>query len=100
VSEAIMTEASDTTTGGKAYLECVGFMADGNPCSFVLSEVENTEFLGGRCIRGRLRYSGQNHFMAEKLMYVPVERVITATEYESYEAYREAVKRHYAEKAG
>ena len=93
-----MTEPSDTTTDGKTYLVCVGFMADGNPCTFVLTEVEKAEFLEGPCIKGRLRYSGQAHFMSDKVMYLPVERVITVTEYDSYEAYREAVKRHYAEK--
>jgi len=89
----------DSSSGGKTYLVCVAFMADGNPCTYVVNDVENVEFMGRPCIKGRLRYSGSSHFMSERVIYIPHERVISATEYESYEAYKEAIKCHYAEKS-
>ncbi len=94
-----MSEARETAMTGKTYLVCVGFMADGNPCTYVMNEVESVEFMERPCLRGRLRYSGSTHFMSDKVIYVPLERVISATEYESNEAYRDAVKRHWAEKS-
>jgi hypothetical protein len=99
MQEARMSKSSATAPDSKTYLMCVGFMPDGNPCTYVMTDLENTDFMGERCIKGRLRYSGSAHFMSDKVMYIPLERVNTVTEYESYEAYREAVKRHYADKA-
>ena len=51
-----MSGASDTS--GKTYLVCVGFMADGNPCTYVMNEVESVEFMGAGVHQGEVAVFG------------------------------------------
>ena len=55
---------------------------------------ENVDFLGVRCLRGRLAGIDPRHFMADRVAYFPVEKVLMLVEFESFAAYEEAANRH------
>ena len=83
---------------GKVYLVFVGGQGEG--ASYLLSDASSEEFMGMRCIKGTYRvFASAYHWMEGRVTYVPVSKILLVTEYESFEAYRDSLKRHYEEKA-
>jgi hypothetical protein len=82
----------------KAYLI---YVAGGKPGeSYLLSDVSREDFLGVPCVKGTYRHpSSTTHWLAGQTMYVPVDKVLMVTEYESHDAYKDALKRHYEAQA-
>lgn len=82
----------------KAYLIYVAGKSAGE--SYLLCDVSRDEFMGVPCIKGTYRHpSSTTHWLASKTMYVPLEKILMVTEYESHEAYKDALKRHYEAQA-
>ena len=78
----------------KAYLVFVSGNTAGE--SYLLCDVSREEFMGVPCIKGTYRHpSSATHWLSAKPMYVPLDKVLLITEYESHEAYQDALKRHY-----
>jgi hypothetical protein len=82
----------------KAYLVYVAGKTAGE--SYLLSDVSREEFMGVACIKGTYRHpSSSAHWMAGRTIYVPLEKVLMVTEYDSHDAYKEALKTHYEAQA-
>lgn len=82
----------------KAYLVYVRGQTGGE--SYLLSDATREEFMGVPCIKGTYRpNTSTSHWMAGRVTYIPLDKVLFLTEYESFEAYRDALKRHYEEKS-
>ena len=85
---------------GKVYLITQGGMQkDHDAYQILLENIGRSEFMGMQCVKGTFRPGAEGHFMAGKTMYMPVDKIFAVTEYESHAAYKEAVKRHYEERA-
>jgi hypothetical protein len=83
---------------GKAYLVHVHGRTEGE--SYLLADATREEFMGVACIKGTYRPNkSTSHWMAGRVTYIPLEKVLLVTEYDSFEAYCEALKRHYEEKS-
>ena len=68
--------------------------------SYVIADVSREEFMGIPCIKGTYRpNTSPSYYMAGRTIYIPLDKVLYVMEYESLDAYREAVKRHYEGKA-
>lgn len=85
------------TSTGKAYLIHLSSKTSGE--SYLLCDVSRDEFMGVPCIRGVYRPTSATHWLASKTMYVPLEKILMVTEYESLEAYQESLKRYYEAQA-
>ncbi len=83
-----------TNGGGAIYMVVVADRGVDKPSNYVLAELEAVEFKGVRCFKGRLANVDPRHFMAERIAYFPVDKVLMITEFESMAAYQEAAKRH------
>jgi hypothetical protein len=82
---------------GKVYQIYVRGEAD---AGYLLEDVSREDFMGMPCIKGTYRSNkSDSHWMAGKVTYVPFESVSLVTEYDSIEAYRDALKRFYEEKS-
>jgi hypothetical protein len=83
---------------GTAYLVHVRGRTEGE--SYLLSDAARGEFMGVACIRGIYRPPNKSpsHWMAGRVTYIPLENILLVTEYDSFEAYCDALKRHYHEK--
>jgi hypothetical protein len=66
--------------------------------SFVLMDAKPVEFLGMKCIRGKHRPMKESFWTNGNIIYIPFEMITSVVEFDSYEAYREAVKRFNEEK--
>ncbi len=56
--------------------------------------------MGIPCVKGTyLHPSSSAHWLSSKTMYVPLEKILMVTEYESKEAYKAALKRYYEAQA-
>ena len=87
-----------STGTAKAYLIHVVGKTGGE--SYLLYGVSREEFMGVPCIKGTyLHPSSTTHWLASKTMYVPLENIQMVTEYESQEAYQEALKQYYKAQA-
>jgi hypothetical protein len=83
---------------GKAYLVHVRGRAEGE--SYLLADASRAEFMGVACIRGIYQPNkSTSHWMAGRTTYIPLENVLLVTEYDSFDAYCDALKRHYEEKS-
>ena len=83
--------AANTT---KAYLVYVAGLRAGE--SYLLCDVSREEFLGAPCIKGTYWHpSSTTHWLASQTIYVPLDKVLMVAEYESHDAYKDAMKRHY-----
>lgn len=84
----------------KAYVVFLRGQTEGE--SYLLSDVCPTEFMGFSCIKGTFRVTTPStavHYMANRNIYIPVEKVLMVMEYESIEDYRSSVKKHYEAKS-
>ena len=83
---------------GQAYLIFVTGGAESE--QYLLTDVASEEFMGERCIRGYYETpGGRQHYMSRRVFRIPLARIQLIIEYESRDAYRDAVKRHYEEKS-
>ena len=86
------------TTQPKAYLVYVVGGSDGE--SYLLTDATTETFMGMRCNRGFYGCPQANwHFIAHRIVRIPCERVQMIIEYDTYESYRDAVRKHYEEKS-
>jgi hypothetical protein len=93
-----LTRISMKTSNKKVYLVYVRGQTDG--ASYLLADCKRQEFMGIACIKGTYRSSkSAGHWMAGRVTYVPLESVVLVTEFDSFEAYHEMLRRHYEEKA-
>ena len=82
----------------KAYLVYVTGGSEGQ--SYLLTNATQETFMGMRCIRGFYGPpSGKWHFIADRVVRIPCDRVQLIVEYDSYQTYKDAVRRHYEEKS-
>ena len=82
----------------KIYLVYVRGQTDG--ASYLLVDCKRQEFMGTACIKGTYRSSkSANHWMAGRVTYIPLDSVVLVTEFDSFEAYREMMRRYYEGKA-
>jgi hypothetical protein len=74
--------------------------ANTESASYLLADATREEFMGVPCIKGTYRpHTSSSHWLAGQVIYIPLDKVLTVIEYESFEAYRDALKRHYDEKS-
>jgi hypothetical protein len=66
--------------------------------SYVLMDATSVEFLGMKCVRGKHRPLKEAFWTNGNIIYIPVEMISSVVEFESYDAYRDAVKRFNEEK--
>ena len=86
------------TSNKKIYLIYVRGQTDG--ASYLLADCMRQEFMGIPCIKGTYRSNkSAAHWMAGRATYIPLDSVVLVTEFDSFEAYRQMLKRHYEEKA-
>lgn len=81
----------------KAYLVHVSGGSDAQ--SYLLMGVTQETFMGMRCIRGFYGSRSKSHFMADRVVHVPCDRVHLIVEYDSHEAYKDALRKHDKEKS-
>ena len=82
----------------KCYL--IYITAGGRSEAHVLTKVKAQQVMGIRCITGLNSYPAHpDHWMTERIIHIPVDRIENITEYDSLDDYKEAVKRHYESKA-
>ena len=56
--------------------------------------------MGVPCLKGTYHHpSSTTHWLDSQTMYVPLDKVLMVTEYDSYEAYKDALKRCYEAQA-
>jgi hypothetical protein len=67
--------------------------------SYLLLNATQETFMGMRCIRGLYASPSKWHFIVDRIIRIPYEHVQVIVEYDSYEAYKDALKRHYEEKS-
>ena len=90
--------AKKTASKKKAYLVYVTGGSAGE--SYLLTDATTETFMGMKCICGFYALPGANwHFIADRIIRIPCERVQLIVEYDSHEAYKDAIKRHYDEKS-
>ena len=83
---------------GKAYLVLVRNGTHGE--SYLLTDASRQEFMGVSCIRGIYRPNrSTSHWMGGRVTYIPLESILLVTEYDSFEDYCDALKRHFEEKS-
>ena len=83
---------SDPASAGKAVLVAVAGSARE---SYFLTDAAPDEFMGMRCIKGTFRLPRRSsHWLGSRTMYIPLDKILFVSEYESYEAYLEAITRH------
>ena len=75
-------------------------IADGSGShDYVLLDVYREEFFGINCLAGTYHTRSKNIYIADKLMRIPCERVISIVEFDSIEDYRATIENYYAAKA-
>lgn len=85
------------TSNKKVYLIYVRGQTDG--ASYLLANCQRQEFMGVACIKGTYRSNkSANHWMAGRVTYIPLDSVVLVTEFDSFEGYREMMRRYYEEK--
>jgi hypothetical protein len=68
--------------------------------SYLLEGATQETFMGMKCIRGYYGLSKAKwHFLADRVVRVPCDRVRLIVEYDSLTEYQDAVRQHYQEKA-
>jgi len=90
---------SESDPTDKVYLIHLIVSAGAESHTHLATDVERTQFMGIECLKGTLRPGKESHFMAGRVMYFPVDKIVFITEYDSHAAYQEAVKRHYEERS-
>ena len=90
--------AKAAVSRNKAYLV---YIAGGSEHeSYLLLDAKPATFMGVRCVSGMYRTPGSSyHWLADRIMHIPLERILHIVEYDSLADYRDAVKRHYQERA-
>jgi hypothetical protein len=71
---------------------------DLSDASYVLMDATHVEFLGMKCIRGTNRPAKESWWTNGNTVYIPVEMICSVIEFDSYDAYREALKRWHESK--
>src|SRR5215467_9048950 len=97
-SVARRTMMAKRKTPAKAYLVYV--TGGSESASYLLTDATLETFMGLRCIRGFYGSPGAKwNFIADRVVRIPCDRVQLIVEYDSYQAYKDAIKRHYEEKS-
>jgi hypothetical protein len=66
--------------------------------SYALTDMTQETFMGTKCIRGSHGTPNTWHFTANRTIHIPCDRIHFIVEYDSRNAYINALKRHHLEK--
>lgn len=86
---AIIPFIGNATAGEKETKVYVVYLANADE-SYVLGELSNVSFLSVNCLKGKQIEKG---WMEGKTVYVPIDKVKSIVEFNSYEEYLAAVKK-------
>ena len=82
---------SESTPAANAYLVYVAGAREGE--AYLLADAGPAEFMGVPCIQGTYCHpSSDRHWLSGRRMYIPIEKILLVTEYESADAYRAAIR--------
>jgi hypothetical protein len=62
------------------------------PATYILEDVEATEFNGIKCLKGK---HVDMYWVANKMLYVPIDKILLIVEYDSLSQYKENMEKYH-----